>query len=109
MSNTFKHLQVNELAKLLETDSPVIADIRDIGSYQAGHIKGAIHLTNESLAEFIRTTDIDAPVVVCCYHGNASQQAAQFLVSQDFTNVYSLDGGFSAWQLQHPEKVEHLG
>ncbi len=108
MSNTFKHMQVNELAQQLEQGAVVVADIRDAGSYQAGHIKGAVHLTNETLSDFIRNTDIDAPVVVCCYHGNASQQAAQFLASQDFTNVYSLDGGFSAWQLQHPDKVEHL-
>ncbi len=108
MSNTFKHMQVNELAQQLEQGAVVVADIRDAGSYQAGHIKGAVHLTNETLSDFIRNTDMDAPVVVCCYHGNASQQAAQFLASQDFTNVYSLDGGFSAWQLQHPDKVEHL-
>jgi thiosulfate sulfurtransferase len=44
--------------------------------------------------------------VVCCYHGISSQQAAQFLVSQDFTDVYSLDGGFTQWQLQFPEHIE---
>jgi thiosulfate sulfurtransferase len=108
MSTTFKHIQPNELAELMTINSPVIVDIRDEGSYKAGHIKGALHLTNETLNEFIRNTDIDAPVIVCCYHGNSSQQAAQFLLSQDFTDVYSLDGGFSAWQLQHPDKVEHL-
>jgi len=43
--------------------------------------------------------------VVCCYHGISSQQAAQFLISQDFTEVYSLDGGFTDWQLQYPDAV----
>jgi len=62
-------------------------------------------LTNESLSDFLREADPDAPVVVCCYHGHSSQQAAQFLISQDFTQVYSLDGGFNQWLSQHPDKV----
>mgnify|MGYP000219567344 CR=1 FL=1 len=112
MSNleaTFKHMQVNELQPLLiATDAvtPVIVDIRDENSFNASHISNAIHLTNESLAEFLRTADMDAPVVVCCYHGVSSQQAAQFLISQDFTDVYSLDGGFTQWQTQFPDNIE---
>lgn len=104
---TFKHIQASDLPALIENGNVVIADVRDINSFNAGHIKGAQHLSNESITEFVRNTDIDAPVVVCCYHGNSSQQAAQYLISQDFTDVYSLDGGFGAWQLQHPELVEH--
>jgi len=64
-----------------------------------------LHLSNESLPDFLRDADFDAPVGVCCYHGISSQQAAQFLISQDFTEVYSLDGGFTDCQLQHPEAV----
>lgn len=103
---TFKHLQANDLVELIKNDNLVVTDIRDINAFNAGHIKGAQHLSNENITDFVRKTDIDAPVVVCCYHGNSSQQAAQYLISQDFTDVYSLDGGFSAWQLQQPELVE---
>ena len=91
--------------KLLADESHVVVDIRDPASFQSGHIPNAIHLSNESLADFLRDADFDAPVVVCCYHGISSQQAAQFLISQDFTEVYSLDGGFTDWQLQYPDAV----
>jgi thiosulfate sulfurtransferase len=104
--STFKHLQVSELPALIGNGNVIIADIRDPNSFAAGHIKGAAHLSNDSISEFIRSSDIDAPVVVCCYHGISSQQAAQYLINQDFTEVYSLDGGFSAWQLQYPELIE---
>jgi thiosulfate sulfurtransferase len=103
---TFKHLQISELPELIKQGNVVIADIRDPNAFAAGHIHNAVHLTNETIADFIREADIDAPVVVCCYHGHSSQQAAQYLISQDFTDVYSLDGGFSAWQLQHPDNIE---
>ena len=102
----FKHLSIDELHQALPEGNHVIVDIRDPNSFQAGHIPGATHLSNETIADFMRAADLDAPVVVCCYHGHSSQQAAQFLVSQDFTEVYSLDGGFTQWQLEHPTEVE---
>ncbi len=101
----FIHMQVDELAKVLNDKSHVVVDIRDANTFANGRICDAIHLTNESLSDFLREADPDAPVVVCCYHGHSSQQAAQFLISQDFTRVYSLDGGFNQWLSQHPDKV----
>lgn len=101
----FKHLHIDELKAEINTGNYVVVDIRDPASFQSGHIPGSFHLTNENLADFIRDADLDAPLVVCCYHGNSSQQAAQFLASQDFTEVYSLDGGFVDWQLHFPEQV----
>ena len=101
----FKHLAISQLHQSLNEKQYTIVDIRDQNSFLQGHIPGAIHLTNDNLADFIRDADMDAAVVVCCYHGVSSQQAAQFLVSQDFTEVYSLDGGFTQWQLEHPDSV----
>ncbi|WP_268892414.1 thiosulfate sulfurtransferase GlpE [Colwellia sp. 20A7] len=103
--SSFKHMQVNDLHAVLENKSHVVVDIRDETSFSNGRITDAIHLTNENLADFVREADLDAPVVVCCYHGHSSQQAAQFLLSQDFTEVYSLDGGFTQWQLQYPDNI----
>ena len=104
--NSFKHISAEELQAVLADKSHVIVDIRDEKSFVSGRITDAIHLSNESLGDFIREADLDAPVVVCCYHGMSSQQAAQFLVSQDFTDVFSLDGGFTQWQVQFPEFIE---
>jgi len=101
----FMHMQVEELAQVLNDKTHVVVDIRDEASFANGRITDSLHLTNESLAGFLRDADPDAPVVVCCYHGHSSQQAAQFLVSQDFTQVYSLDGGFTQWQLQYPDNI----
>jgi thiosulfate sulfurtransferase len=42
---------------------------------------------------------------VVCYHGNSSQGAAAYLVSQGFSEVYSLDGGIEAWQADYPGEV----
>ena len=103
---SFKHLSVSELHHDLAENKYVVVDIRDENSFQASHIPGSIHLTNDSLAQFLRDADFDQSVVVCCYHGISSQQAADFLISQDFTDVYSLDGGFVQWQQVYPTDIE---
>lgn len=103
----FKHMHLGDLHEVLNAKTHVVVDIRDENSYQKHHIPGAILLSNDNFTDFLREADLDAPTVVCCYHGISSQQAAQFLISQDFTDVYSLDGGFTDWQLHYPEAVEH--
>lgn len=103
----FKHMSVGQLQAVLADKSHVVVDIRDEASFKKNHIPDAIHLTNESLADFMRDADLDAPTVVCCYHGISSQQAAQYLISQDFTDVYSLDGGFTEWQSSYPNDTEN--
>lgn len=103
----FKHLNPNELIALMETATPQIVDIRDELAYASGRIPGAQHLDNSTVQQFVEAADLDAPLVVCCYHGHSSQSAAAFLAERGFEQVYSLDGGFSGWQMLYPDRIEH--
>lgn len=94
-----------EQAQALREQGAVVVDIRDPQAYAAGHIAGAKHLDNHSVADFIRNADLDAPTVVVCYHGNSSQSAAAYLVGQGFSDVYSLDGGFELWRSTYPAET----
>ncbi|MHC6223646.1 thiosulfate sulfurtransferase GlpE [Pseudomonas sp. X10] len=94
-----------EQAQALREQGAVVVDIRDPQAYAAGHISGAKHLDNHSVAEFIRNADLDAPTLVVCYHGNSSQSAAAYLVSQGFSDVYSIDGGFELWRSTYPTET----
>lgn len=94
----FKHIDITGLKQLQDQQQVTVFDIRDPQSYAAGHIPGARHLTNDNLQQELAQTDSSATVVVCCYHGVSSQSAAEFVASQGFTDVYSLDGGYAAWQ-----------
>lgn len=96
----FEHISVAEVAEKL-ADLAVV-DIRDPNSFHAGHIEGAFHLNNDTVAEFMSQTPKDKPVAVVCYHGVSSQQAAQFLVEQGYEAVFSMDGGFEAWKQSMP-------
>ena len=85
-----------------------LVDIRDINSYQNHHIKQSHRIDNDNLPEFLREADMEKPIIVCCYHGVSSISAAGFLAQQGFDEVYSVEGGFSAYALQQPEQCNSL-
>ena len=94
-----------EQAQALRENGAVVVDVRDPQTYAALHICGARHLDNHSLHDFISNADLDAPVIVVCYHGNSSQSAAAYLIGQGFSDVYSLDGGFELWRATYPTET----
>ena len=98
----FERIDVARARQLLDQDA-VVVDIRDAASYQSGHIPHAKLITNENLADFLRGADTDKPLIVCCYHGNLSQGAADFFHHQGFVRTFSLDGGYEAWRKSFPE------
>ena len=100
----FQRISPETAAQLLEADACVV-DIRDPQSYHTGHISGAQRLDNDNVQQFVATADRQQPLVVCCYHGNSSQQAAAWLAGLGLNQVYSLDGGFELWQQQFPTLV----
>lgn len=105
-NKSFEHLHISKLRESLEQKQWNIIDIRDVRSYQTGHIQGAVHISsNEFLQEFLANINKKQGLVVCCYHGNDSQHAAQYFSNLEFSEVYSLDGGFELWSNHYPELV----
>ncbi len=104
--NEFKRVSADEARLLMDDRDAVVVDIRDETSFAAARIEGASHLDDASIARFVQDADRTLPVVVCCYHGHSSQQAAAFLAARGFDEVYSLDGGFTGWAARWPDDVE---
>ena len=98
----FKRISIIEAKQMLDSGDAQIVDIRDEHSFMAGHIPSATHLDNSNLQAFIESADPDKPLLVCCYHGNSSQSAAEFLNNKGFEQTFSIDGGFESWKLQFP-------
>ena len=98
----FEHLSVAQTRQLIEQQNPLLVDIRDRQSYSQGHIEGAQHIDNDSLPDFLASADKNRPVIVCCYHGNSSQPAAEWFNQQGFSRSYSMDGGMKEWALANP-------
>lgn len=103
---TFQQITLEEAKTLLQEDGTQVVDIRDATSYEAGRITGAERIDNQNLPAFMAKADKSKPLIVCCYHGNSSQGAAQFFASQGFENACSLKGGYEMWKLGCPDLCE---
>jgi len=93
----FQRVDVAFARDLIAKSEPLILDTRDMGSYESGHIEGAEFVNDSNISNFLMTTPKDTPVLIYCYHGNASQVRAQTFADFRFKKVYSLDGGYEAW------------
>lgn len=105
----FGVISVAQVQQMLAQGQAMLLDIRDAQSYAAGHVPGAFHLIDASLAQLMRQHDGVMPLMVMCYHGNSSRGAAQYLLHQGFDEVYSVDGGFEAWLRAYPGEVARSG
>lgn len=74
-----------------------VIDVREPAEYEAGHVRGALHLPQADLALRLSELPRDQPIVCICQAGRRSLRAAQFLVQAGFPEVANVAGGTSAW------------
>ncbi len=75
-------------------------DVREEEEYAKAHIPGAINLP---LSEFMARIDEiseDSPVVLVCNTGVRSSQAALYLASMGYEELYNLEEGTKGWLQQ---------
>ncbi|MDB1122683.1 thiosulfate sulfurtransferase GlpE [Vibrio algarum] len=97
--SSFKQISAVGAKGLISDRNAVLVDIRDAGSFSVSHAETARHLTNDTIVSLMEEVEFDHPILVMCYHGVSSQGAAEYLVNQGYEEVYSVDGGFSAWHM----------
>ena len=76
-----------------------VFDVREDLEYEAGHAKGAEHLGKGIIERDIEKTvpDKNAEVILYCGGGFRSALAADQLQKMGYKNVYSMAGGWRAW------------
>ncbi|QIZ78365.1 thiosulfate sulfurtransferase GlpE [Ferrimonas lipolytica] len=96
----YQCISLAQFAQLQQQSLVQVVDIRQPDVFAAGNIPGSLNLHQGNVDRFLLEGEYDEPVVVVCYHGISSQNAAQYLVEQGFEQVYSLNGGFEDWAKQ---------
>lgn len=94
----FRRLSPEQAAALLETAGLSVLDVRDAATYAREHIAGAVHVSRENLDTVLVRAKKAAPVLIYCYHGNASQTYARMFADFGFSAVHDLIGGYEAWR-----------
>lgn len=77
-----------------------LVDVREESEFAASHIPDSIHLGKGVIERDVEKTiaDTAAPIVLYCGGGYRSALAALNLQLMGYTNVISMDGGFSGWR-----------
>lgn len=96
-----KHnLSILQATQLLNKGKTAIVDVRTPEEFAAGHLRSAKNIPLKELASRVAELDKSHPVLVVCSAGVQSVKGAVQLAQAGFAEVYSLDGGFVAWQAQ---------
>ena len=89
-----------EATQMINRQDALLLDVREQAEFAQSHILNARALPLSQLEA--RLGDIekfkDKPVIVYCATDNRSSTAVATLRKHGFSNVFSLSGGFAAWQ-----------
>lgn len=94
----FTSVSVIEMQDLLQDDSTMLLDCRDLKDYRTGHIDNALHMHEGLKENLIKKGDKNRKLVIYCYYGHASEHLAEMFGDFGFKNVFSLQGGFASWK-----------
>ena len=92
VADTQQRMRENNEAKLI--------DVREDKEWDAAHAAGAIHLGKGIIERDIETTvpDKNTELILYCGGGYRSALASDALQRMGYTNVFSMAGGWKAWQ-----------
>ena len=96
-----KEVTVADTRDRLAANSGVrLIDVREDDEWRAGHAAGAEHLGKGIIERDIETKipDKSAELILYCGGGYRSALAADVLQDMGYTNVWSMAGGWKAWQ-----------
>lgn len=76
-----------------------LVDVREDSEWQRGRLPGAAHIGKGVIERDIEKNipDTSAEIVLYCGGGYRSALAADALQRMGYTNVKSMDGGYSGW------------
>lgn len=98
--NEIQQIDSNKLNELLDgTTPPELLDVREQKEWNEGHIEAATFVPLSSFEESFEKLNLshDKPIVLQCRSGKRSQNAAEFLQSKGYKNLFNLSDGILGW------------
>jgi rhodanese-related sulfurtransferase len=92
-----KQIDIQEYKRIAAGGQPhVLVDTREESEWNAGHVKGAIHLSKGVIERDIETQvpDKNTRLILYCGGGFRSALVADNLQKMGYTDAVSLDGGW---------------
>jgi rhodanese-related sulfurtransferase len=96
-----RQMTLGELTERMNSQKPfILADARDVDSYDDAHIPGAIPIPADEVERLADEYDRNLEVITYCgsYQCPASTMAAKEYMKMGFTNVREYKGGIKEWE-----------
>lgn len=95
-----REVNVDETRRKLGSGKAKLIDVREDKEWEAGHARGAEHMGRGVIERDIeqRVPDKNAELILYCGGGFRSALATDNLQKMGYTNVWSMAGGWRAWQ-----------
>ncbi|GIN21263.1 MBL fold metallo-hydrolase [Siminovitchia fordii] len=93
-----EEIEPGHLDRMLESDKPVVLDVRNQDEWEVGRVPGSAHIMLGTLPDRLNKVPRGRPVVVYCASGFRSAVAASILQANGIKNVRNLKGGYSLWK-----------
>ena len=88
----------SELAELRSGPEILFVDVRKTGPFNAGHVKGALHMPLGTVHIRLAELPPDVRVVLYCDDGKKSRDATIFVRYRGLEDTWMLSGGLPAWR-----------
>jgi len=94
----YEVVDTNGAITLMDDDSLIILDVREEKERSSGFIKSDTHIPMAKVKAKLDSLDKSKKILAYCRTGSRSNRIAELLCRNQFENVYTLKGGFDAWQ-----------
>ena len=93
-------LSPEDFEKGSNKNNAVIIDIRFPAEYEQGHIDGSVNMNffDPNFKTNLLELNKNKKYYLYCKNDTNSEAAAEFLMKNDYPDVYVLEGGYQAWQ-----------
>lgn len=94
-----REIPVKETLERIKNGAALV-DVREDNEFEAGHAAGAEHIGRGVIERDIvqKHSDKDEELILYCGGGYRSALAADNLQKMGYTNVFSMQGGWTAWK-----------
>lgn len=98
--NDYSHITHEEAQEIIESNpNAIVLDVRTQEEFDKKHIPNSLLVPIEDLhnGDFSKLPDKNATILIYCWTGRRSEDAAEILVEHGYKNIYEM-GGIVDWK-----------
>ena len=104
-SGGIRSVSAVQLPQLMNHEGAVVLDVGEPSEFKKGHIPKAINIPvsqlKNDLGQLEKYRTKDTPIVVSSRGNQHANRAAIILRKNNFSNLYTLDGGLVSWEKEN--------